>query len=67
MTIPNRAIVSVPATTTNIGPGFDCLGAALSLRNHFTFTRLDQSIEPVQIVVAGLEAERVKTNETNLA
>ncbi|MBF2083298.1 homoserine kinase [Thermoleptolyngbya sp. C42_A2020_037] len=67
MTLPEHAIVSVPATTTNIGPGFDCLGAALSLRNHFTFTRLDQSIEPVQISVSGLEAARVKTNETNLA
>lgn len=67
MTLPDHAIVSVPATTTNIGPGFDCLGAALSLRNHFTFTRLVQSIEPVQISVSGLEAARVKTNETNLA
>lgn len=67
MTLPDHTIVSVPATTTNIGPGFDCLGAALSLRNHFTFTRLENSIEPVQISVSGLEAERVKTNETNLA
>ena len=67
MTLPDHATVSVPATTTNLGPGFDCLGAALSLRNHFTFTRLENSIEPVQILVSGPEAERVKTNETNLA
>jgi len=67
MTLPDHATVSVPATTTNLGPGFDCLGAALSLQNHFTFTRLDNSIEPVQISVSGAEAERVKTNETNLA
>ncbi len=67
MTLPDHATVSVPATTTNLGPGFDCLGAALSLQNHFTFTRLENSIEPVQILVSGPEAERVKTNETNLA
>lgn len=29
--------VRVPATTANLGPGFDCLGAALSLFNEFTF------------------------------
>ena len=31
-------IVKVPATTANIGPGFDCLGAALNLYNQFKFT-----------------------------
>ena len=35
------AQVRVPATTANIGPGFDCLGAALTLHNHFTFTPAD--------------------------
>jgi len=29
--------VVVPATTANIGPGFDCLGAALTLYNRFLF------------------------------
>ncbi len=31
--------VVVPATTANIGPGFDCLGAALTLYNRFSFQR----------------------------
>lgn len=30
-------VVTVPATTANLGPGFDCLGAALSLYNVFNF------------------------------
>ncbi len=30
--------VTVPATSANLGPGFDCLGLALSLRNSFEFT-----------------------------
>jgi homoserine kinase len=29
--------VIVPATTANLGPGFDCLGAALDLYNRFRF------------------------------
>jgi homoserine kinase len=30
--------VSVPATSANLGVGFDCLGLALELSNRFTFT-----------------------------
>lgn len=30
---PTKAAVRVPATTANIGPGFDCLGIALDLYN----------------------------------
>jgi homoserine kinase len=30
--------VRVPATTANLGPGFDCLGLALALWNTFTFS-----------------------------
>jgi homoserine kinase len=28
--------VRVPATSANLGPGFDCMGLALNLWNHFT-------------------------------
>ena len=31
--------VRVPASTSNLGPGFDCLGVALSIHNSFTFRR----------------------------
>ena len=33
--------VTVPSTTANLGPGFDCLGAALDLYNEFIFTRIE--------------------------
>lgn len=55
--------VTVPATTANLGPGFDCIGAALTLYNVFKFTRLEQG---VIITVAGAEAHLVKTDESNL-
>lgn len=34
----NSLRVRVPATTANLGPGFDCLGMALDLYNTFKFT-----------------------------
>ncbi|MEL7072125.1 MAG: homoserine kinase [Cyanobacteria bacterium J06581_3] len=66
--MPSSVTVTVPATTANIGPGFDCLGAALSLHNrfHFTpFTPLSDS-DPFQITVEGTEARRVNTGPSNL-
>jgi homoserine kinase len=59
--------VTVPATTANMGPGFDCLGAALTLYNRFHFTPLDQAPGTVTIEVRGLEADRVVTDTSNLA
>jgi homoserine kinase len=59
--------VSVPATTANIGPGFDCLGAALSLYNRFTFSKLDAAPGTVVIAARGAEAARVQTDASNLA
>jgi len=38
-----EVIVRVPATTANIGPGFDCLGAALTLYNQFKFTPAEKT------------------------
>jgi homoserine kinase len=36
--IPNNVLVKVPATTANLGPGFDSLGLALNLYNRVSFT-----------------------------
>jgi homoserine kinase len=55
--------VRVPATTANLGAGFDCIGAALSLYNEFIFTPHDR----LQIIAHGPEADRVDVNSTNLA
>ncbi len=56
--------VRVPATTANIGSGFDCLGAALTLYNQFKFSVTDG--ESVQITAVGAEADRVSTDASNL-
>jgi len=35
----HQATIRVPATSANLGPGFDCLGVALDLHNRITLTR----------------------------
>lgn len=60
--------IAVPATTANLGPGFDCLGAALALYNQFEFSHLPAlgAKAAVSIQVRGREAGRVKTDASNL-
>jgi homoserine kinase len=42
-------ITSVPATTANLGPGYDCLGVALQIANRVTVTRFaDPAGAPTQ-------------------
>jgi homoserine kinase len=55
--------ITVPATTANLGAGFDCIGAALTLYNQFNFT----PNENFSISVTGVEAQKVSTDESNLA
>lgn len=56
-------IVTVPATTANLGPGFDCLGLALSLYNRVTFCEQKATFA---ITIAGEGADWLPTDESNL-
>jgi homoserine kinase len=38
-----RVSVRVPASTSNLGPGFDCLGLAVQLYNTTTLVRRDDA------------------------
>ncbi|MEZ2248568.1 homoserine kinase [Microcoleus sp.] len=68
MSATSTFTVTVPATTANLGPGFDCIGAALSLYNSFQFSLLEPSAtEKLKITVTGAEAAKVKTDDSNLA
>lgn len=68
MSVISSVTVTVPATTANLGPGFDCIGAALTLYNQFKFTHLTSDAEPsFRISVTGTEADRVDTSAENLA
>ena len=41
----NMIEIIVPATTANIGPGFDCLGMALNLYNRVLFEETEEGLE----------------------
>ena len=42
---PRQARIRVPASTSNLGPGFDAIGLAVGLCNEFLFERLDSGVE----------------------
>ncbi|NJO40313.1 MAG: homoserine kinase [Cyanobacteria bacterium CRU_2_1] len=68
MSVLSIVTVTIPATTANLGPGFDCIGAALTLHNQFEFSLLPSEAEKsLTIEVTGIEAERVSLDEHNLA
>ena len=60
----NMAQVSVPATSANLGPGFDCLGLALEIRDRYAAQILDDAIFDIDITGEG--ADEVKKDSKNL-
>ena len=65
MKVLSHVSVSVPASTSNLGPGFDCLGLALDLRNELTL----ELVEGRGRVIVEVEGEGAKTlprGENNL-
>ncbi len=54
--------VSVPATSANLGPGFDCMGAALNIYNT---VEVEESDEGLKIEISGLTG-RIPCDESNL-
>lgn len=62
---PGRAVVEVPATTANLGAGFDALGMALAITNTLEFVLTDT---PGYFAhVEGSGAERLPKDENHLA
>jgi len=62
MQTSRSAKVQAPATTANLGPGFDSLGIALTLYNR---VELQPAAEP-RVEVTGQGAGELPTDETNL-
>ena len=55
-----RLILSVPATSANMGPGFDCFGFAVDVRNELIVERGTFAIE-----IEGEGREELPRDETN--
>ena len=64
--IGEKVIVEVPSTTANLGPGFDCLGAALSLKNEFTIQRIDGNSERFDLIMESAEGSHLRGGPENL-
>jgi homoserine kinase len=58
--------IRVPASTANLGPGFDALGLALDLYEEVRLRRLGGSGDP-EIAVHGVNAKRLHADENLLA
>lgn len=61
--IGTRVRVSVPATTANLGPGFDTLGMALTIYDELEVEAVERG---VSVEVIGVGSGEVPTDETNL-
>src|SRR5512146_2249340 len=59
---PNRLRVRVPATSANLGPGFDCLGLALDLWNEAEFILEGEGLH----LYCDGEGKHIPTDERNL-
>ncbi|RQD72579.1 MAG: homoserine kinase [Tindallia sp. MSAO_Bac2] len=55
--------VSVPATSANMGPGFDCLGVALGLYNRIEVEKTDEGLV---IENLGKDSDMLPVDETHL-
>lgn len=64
--IGQTVVVEVPSTTANIGPGFDCLGAALDLSNQFTIKRIEGNAERFELIMESTEGNHLRGGPENL-
>ncbi len=58
-----KGTIKIPATTANLGPGFDVLGLALDLWNEINYEIKDS---PSRVEVTGEGADFLPTTEYNL-
>ncbi len=64
--IGEKVIVEVPSTSANLGPGFDCLGVALSLTNEFTIQRIEGNSERFELIMESTEGNHLRGGPENL-
>lgn len=60
----NEIIVKIPATSANMGSGFDCIGIALDIWNSIKVKEIPGSSS--KVILSGQGEESLDTNEDNL-
>ncbi len=61
-----RVSIEVPASTSNLGPGFDCVGLALELRDVVVVEKATGGGSTASIQVEGRDARSIPTDGSNL-
>jgi homoserine kinase len=61
--VRRTAKIRTPGTTSNLGPGFDALGLALTLWNSF---EIEETASGIEVSARGPGSERVPRDESNL-
>ncbi len=64
--IGQTVLVEVPSTSANLGPGFDCLGAAFDLTNRFSIKRIEGNGERFELIIEGNEGSHLRGGPDNL-
>ncbi|HKV01290.1 MAG TPA: hypothetical protein VJQ26_04135, partial [Ktedonobacteraceae bacterium] len=64
--LPTTVAVFTPATSANLGPGFDTLGLALQLYNRFDVEVVDGNPQCPQILVQGALGGELSSGPDNL-
>lgn len=64
--VPREVLVTVPATSANLGPGFDALGLALSLRDDVRVRVEDAAAPDVTVHVEGAGSDTVPRDASHL-
>ena len=59
-----KATARIPASTTNLGPGFDVLGLALRLYSKIT---LETTETETQVIVNGVDADKIPSTPEHIA
>lgn len=61
-----KFVASIPATSANLGPGFDSVGLALNLWNHFEF-HLQPKNTPILVETKGEGTKTLPTDRSHLS
>ena len=64
--VGEAVMVNVPATTANLGPGFDCLGAAVELGNRFQLTVLEGGGTRFELIIESSDGSHLRGGPDNL-
>ena len=59
-----KAIARIPASTTNLGPGFDVLGLALQL---YSSVELEETESGKEVVVSGIDVDKIPGTSENIS